>query len=120
MSDCKIIFTKEAISHIKERMALSDKETPTFHLTLIKYGCNGYGYQPNIIDTPGTDDKRITTNAPFSVAIKKRYAVALDGTVVDYVTTRLGNTQMIFKNPNAEGACGCGESVNLKVQLDDE
>ena len=36
----------------------------------------------------------------------------IDGTEVDYVRNGL-NEAFSFKNPNAAGECGCGESFNV-------
>ena len=34
------------------------------------------------------------------------------GSTMDYVETDLGS-EFVFENPNAKGACGCGESWHL-------
>ena len=42
-----------------------------------------------------------------------RAILFLIGTEMDYKVEKLA-TQFVFNNPNQTGACGCGESVQLK------
>jgi iron-sulfur cluster assembly accessory protein len=71
-------------------------------------GCSGFQYGMNIEDEPQDDDEIIETNGlrlfvdPFS-------GQYLDGVEIDYVTTMMG-AGFTFKNPNATGGCGCGNS----------
>jgi iron-sulfur cluster assembly protein len=48
------------------------------------------------------------------VLIDPKAILFLLGTEMDYKTEKL-STQFVFNNPNQTGACGCGESVQLKA-----
>ena len=111
-------ITPAAVEHIKEIMQRRDVHFG-FRLTMRKYGCNGFGYVPDVVAKAPQGDIELDVVNDFKVFIDPQYAEALNGTVIDYVSKGLGQQQLIFNNPNAEGACGCGESVNLKVKQDE-
>ena len=117
MSDPVILqFTPAAVAHIQAKLNSAEKIGPhVFRLSMRKYGCNGYAFLPEIVDTAEADDLRCVCDAPFPVFIDSRYAKRLNGTLIDYVVKSLGCAQLIFQNPNIEGECGCGESVNFKT-----
>ncbi len=111
-TNCIVTLTPAAIAHIEQVME-RNSHALGFRLSMKKYGCNGYGYVPEVIDSMDVHDIELTTVTAFRFFVDSRYAADLDGTVVDYVEKSLGQQQMVFRNPNAEGECGCGESVNL-------
>lgn len=107
-----ISFTPAATLHIQGIM--QHRGGIGFRLSMKKYGCNGFGYLPEIVDTPHENDIEIKTNTDFRVFVDEKFAEALNGTLIDYRIKGLGQSQLLFNNPNIEGECGCGESVNLK------
>ena len=46
-----------------------------------------------------------------TVLVEAKALMHVVGTRVDFVTDRL-RSEFVFENPNAKGACGCGESFN--------
>ena len=48
-----------------------------------------------------------------NVYVEPKATLFLLGTVMDFETSRL-SSGFTFKNPNQTGACGCGESVQLR------
>lgn len=120
MNDKKIsiTLTPAAVAHVEKVM--QDYVDPIgFRLSMRKYGCNGYGYVPEVIETLSDDDIELSLGLSVRIFIDAKYAKWLDGTRVDYVEKSLGHRQLIFYNPNAEGECGCGESINIKVTDED-
>jgi iron-sulfur cluster assembly protein len=47
------------------------------------------------------------------VWVEPKATLFLLGTVMDFEETKM-SSGFTFNNPNQEGACGCGESVQLK------
>jgi iron-sulfur cluster assembly protein len=47
-----------------------------------------------------------------SVFIEPKALMYVVGTTMDYVEDEL-SAEFVFKNPNAKGTCGCGESFNV-------
>ena len=71
-------------------------------------GCSGYAYVVDFADTVGEDD-RVYDSQGVQVVIDEKILAIVDGTEIDYAKQGLGESFM-FKNPNATGECGCGES----------
>lgn len=113
-----VSLTPAAIAHIKRIM----REYPAsigFRLSMRKYGCNGYGYVPEVINQVHDGDIELDLPKEFRFFVDARYVDDFQGMIIDYVEKSLGQYHMIFQNPNAEGECGCGESVNLKHRKND-
>lgn len=109
----QLSLTPAAVAHI-ESILRQRTQAAGFRLSMRKYGCNGYGYVPEVVQQPQADDVEVATTASFRVFLAREYIEQLSGTEIDYVTTGLGQHQLVFRNPNTEGECGCGESVNFK------
>lgn len=83
-------------------------QTAGLRVAVLPGGCSGFQYGLNIEDESQDDDEIMEANGlrlfvdPFSVQY-------LDGVEIDYVTTMMG-AGFTFKNPNANGGCGCGSS----------
>lgn len=114
-----ITLTSAAIKHIKAVMKRNHCQVG-FRLSMKKYGCNGYGYLPDVVNSVPENDIELSLTDKFRFFVDPEYKTDLDGTCIDYVEQSLGQYQMVFKNPNAEGECGCGESVNLKSRKEHE
>jgi iron-sulfur cluster assembly protein len=46
------------------------------------------------------------------VVVDRQALLLIDGTIVDFVREGL-NEAFRFRNPNAKGECGCGESFTV-------
>ncbi|WP_417663699.1 iron-sulfur cluster assembly protein IscA [Pseudidiomarina donghaiensis] len=74
-------------------------------------GCSGLAYVMEFVDEVEDTDTIIEDNG-VSIVIDGKSLVYLDGTVIDFVKEGL-NEGFEFRNPNAKGECGCGESFNV-------
>ena len=86
-------------------------------------GCNGFGYVFEWCETEPRATDQVFEFAPDGSAAEKgagavrifcdpKSLIYLDNTKLDYVTGLMGHG-FKFENPNAKGACGCGESVQF-------
>ncbi len=105
-----ISFTPGGLAHIRNSIAA--EKASAFRLAVKKTGCSGYAYRPEIIKEVNEDDLKFNIE-DVTVCIDRNSAPYLQGTVIDFVDQGLGQTKMIFHNPNAANLCGCGESFNL-------
>ena len=80
-------------------------------LGIKKTGCSGFAYVVNYADEIGTDDI-VFDSADVKVVVDRESLELIDGTEVDYVREGL-NEAFRFRNPNASGECGCGESFSV-------
>ncbi len=74
-------------------------------------GCSGLMYQLDFDNEEKEGDKAFEDNGIKVVVDKKSY-LYLIGTTLDF-SGGLNGKGFIFKNPNAERTCGCGESFSL-------
>jgi len=74
-------------------------------------GCTGFTYVFEWADQLRPTDKVFTAHGVTVVTDPKSF-VYLRGMQLDFVRTMMGHG-FKFNNPNAKGACGCGESVQF-------
>jgi iron-sulfur cluster assembly protein len=73
-------------------------------------GCSGFKYGLLIEDQPAEDDL-IISQGGFRLFVDPFSAQYLNNVTIDYVSSMQGSG-FTFKNPNATGGCGCGNSFN--------
>jgi iron-sulfur cluster assembly protein len=105
-----ISITKDAAEHISEQLT-----TRGFGLGIrvgIKTtGCSGMAYVLEFVDEAEKDDQ-IFENQGIKIVVDPKSLVYISGTEMDFVKQGV-NEGFEFKNPNAKGECGCGESFNV-------
>lgn len=74
-------------------------------------GCSGLTYQLTFDDQMQDQDKSFEDNG-VKVVVDKKSFLYLVGTELDY-EGGLNGKGFVFKNPNANRTCGCGESFSL-------
>jgi iron-sulfur cluster assembly protein len=116
MSDKLIVtLTPPAMNHIKKN--INEMQASGFRLAVKKTGCSGMAYVPDIVFESKPDDICYQFEG-ISIFVDKNSVNYLKGTVIDYVDYGLGQTKLVFHNPNAASLCGCGESFNLAEEND--
>jgi len=71
-------------------------------------GCSGLSYELKFDHTQLENDKVFEHNS-VKIIVDKKSFLYLVGTTLDY-SGGLNGTGFVFKNPNANRTCGCGES----------
>ena len=71
-------------------------------------GCSGWGYVIDMADAITPED-RVFLQDGVRIAVDADSLSLVDGTVIDFVKQGLSE-QFVFRNPNVQGECGCGES----------
>ncbi len=74
-------------------------------------GCSGLMYELNFDNVLKEEDKSFEDNG-IKVVVDKKSFLYLIGTELDY-EGGLNGKGFVFKNPNANRTCGCGESFSL-------
>ena len=74
-------------------------------------GCSGLSYDLDIDNKTNSEDKVFEHN-DVKIIVDKKSFLYLIGTTLDY-SGGLNGTGFVFKNPNAQRTCGCGESFSL-------
>ncbi len=100
-------LTQQAADRILHFMSL-DHKAIGFRVSVKKMGCSGWGYDVALVHQIHAgevtmEDKGVTLIVPEEALDK------VEGTVIDYEKQGI-NQIFVYKNPNATGSCGCGES----------
>ena len=103
--------TESACAHFQRLIEKRD-QPGVFRLSVRDSGCSGFRYVPAIVDQPEAEDW-VLEQSGVTVCVARQDMDKLEGTTIDYVPKDLGY-QLVFRNPQAENICGCGESFNLK------
>ena len=74
-------------------------------------GCSGLSYELKFDNEQHESDK-VFENNDIKIIVDKKSFLYLVGTTLEY-SGGLNGTGFVFKNPNANRTCGCGESFSL-------
>jgi iron-sulfur cluster assembly protein len=80
-------------------------------LGIRKTGCSGFAYVIDYADEIAAGDI-VFDSGGIKILVDKPSLELIDGTEVDFVKEGL-NEAFKFKNPQATGECGCGESFSI-------
>lgn len=105
-----ITLTARAADHVRRFLSTRDNGLG-LRLGVKKTGCSGLAYVINFAEEIRENDQ-VFDSAGIKVIVDGDSLQYIDGTEVDYVRDGL-NEAFRFRNPNAAGECGCGESFNV-------
>ena len=106
-----VILTPAAEARIAELMAKAPEGAIGVKLSTPRRGCSGLAYSVDYVTEEVKFDERIET--PGGVFyIDGGSVLYLVGSKMDWVEDDFA-AGFTFENPNAKGACGCGESFTV-------
>ena len=106
-----IILTPAAEARIAELMAMAPDGAIGVKLSTPRRGCSGLAYSVDYVtEENGFDEKLETPGGVFYV--DGGSLLYLIGSTMDWVEDDFA-AGFVFANPNAKGACGCGESFTV-------
>ncbi|HMC91442.1 MAG TPA: iron-sulfur cluster assembly accessory protein [Allosphingosinicella sp.] len=106
-----LTLTPAAEARIAALMAKAPEGTVGVKLSTPRRGCSGLAYSVEFVAEAQPFDERIDTPAgPFFVDAAS--VLYLIGSVMDWREDDF-TAGFVFDNPNAKGACGCGESFTV-------
>jgi iron-sulfur cluster assembly protein len=106
-----VILTPSAEARIATLMADAPAGTIGVKLSTPRRGCSGLAYSVDYITEANPIDERIETPGGLFF-IDGGSVLYLIGSTMDWVEDDF-TAGFIFQNPNAKGACGCGESFTV-------
>jgi iron-sulfur cluster assembly protein len=74
-------------------------------------GCSGLSYELDF-DSQLKEDDKVFEDKGIKIVVDKKSFLYLVGTELDY-SGGLNGKGFVFKNPNANRTCGCGESFSI-------
>jgi iron-sulfur cluster assembly protein len=106
-------LTEAAASRIAELTRRADSEIVGLRVGIKNGGCAGQSYTVEYAHDVRPSDE-VVEDKGVKILVDPKAVLFLLGTEMDYKVDRM-SAQFIFNNPNQTGACGCGESVQLKA-----
>ncbi len=106
-----LTLTASAEKRIADLMAKAPAGTIGVKLSTPKRGCSGLAYSVDYVAEAKPFDERIET-AGGTLYVDGGSVLYLIGSVMDWVEDDF-TEGFTFQNPNAKGACGCGESFTV-------
>jgi iron-sulfur cluster assembly protein len=106
-----IILTPRAEQRIADLMAKAPEGTIGVKLSTPRRGCSGLAYSVDYVSQANAFDERIETPGG-TFFVDGASVLYLVGSTMDWVEDDFA-AGFVFENPNAKGACGCGESFTV-------
>ena len=106
-----IILTPAAEQRIADLMARAPEDAIGVKLSTPRRGCSGLAYSVDYVAQADPFDERIETPGGIFY-VDGGSLLYLIGSTMDWVEDDF-TAGFVFQNPNAKGACGCGESFTV-------
>jgi iron-sulfur cluster assembly protein len=106
-----VTVTPAAAQRIADIIAKAPEPAAGVRLTTPKRGCSGLAYDLQYVDAPKPGDEAVETDGG-TLFIDGGSLMYLIGSVMDWREDDF-SAAFVFENPNAKGACGCGESFTV-------
>ena len=106
-----VILTPAAEARVAKLMESAPEGAIGVKLSTPRRGCSGLAYSVDYVSQASPMDERIETpGGPFFIDAAS--VLYLIGSTMDWVEDDF-TAGFVFQNPNAKGACGCGESFTV-------
>ena len=106
-----VILTPTAEARVAKLMESAPEGTIGVKLSTPRRGCSGLAYSVDYVSEASPMDERIETPGGLFF-IDAASVLYLIGSTMDWVEDDF-TAGFVFQNPNAKGACGCGESFTV-------
>jgi iron-sulfur cluster assembly protein len=106
-----LLLTPGAEARIADLMAKAPADTVGVKLSTPRRGCSGLAYSVDYVAAANPMDERIETSGG-TLYVDGASVLYLIGSRMDWVEDDF-TAGFVFDNPNAKGACGCGESFTV-------
>jgi iron-sulfur cluster assembly protein len=106
-----VVLTPSAEARIAHLMAQAPEGAIGVKLSTPRRGCSGLAYSVDYVTQAATMDEKIETPGGLFF-IDGASVLYLVGSTMDWVEDDF-TAGFVFANPNAKGACGCGESFTV-------
>ena len=106
-----LILTEAAKARIASLMAKAPDGAIGVKLSTPRRGCSGLAYSVDYVTEAKPFDEKIETDGG-TLYVDGGSILYLIGSTMDWVEDDF-TAGFVFNNPNAKGACGCGESFTV-------
>jgi iron-sulfur cluster assembly protein len=112
----KITVSEKAKAHYLKLLQQTPGSTG-IRLFTKKAGCSGLMYQSELINSENpenSEDLLVFEEEQIKIFVSRKSMPYLDGICIDIAQKMLGQSQVVYQNPNEVARCGCGESFKVK------
>ena len=106
-----VTITDSAKEKLLALLAKEDGDMKFVRVGVNSGGCSGLTYELGFDKAQNNDDEIIQNNE-ITLLVNKKSLLYLAGTILEF-SDGLNGKGFVFKNPNANRTCGCGESFSL-------
>lgn len=106
-----VLLTPSAEQRVTDLMANAPADAIGVKLSTPRRGCSGLAYSVDYVSEADPFDEKIETPGG-AFYIDGGSVLYLIGSTMDWVEDDF-TAGFVFNNPNAKGACGCGESFTV-------
>ena len=106
-----LILTEGAQARVADLMARAPEGVVGVKLSTPRRGCSGLAYSVDYVTDPDPIDEAITVGET-TLWVDAGSLLYLVGSTMDWQEDDF-TAGFVFQNPNAKGACGCGESFTV-------
>ena len=106
-----VLLTPAAQARVAALMAQAPADAIGVKLSTPRRGCSGLAYSVDYVSAANAFDERIETPGG-TFFIDGASVLYLIGSTMDWQVDDF-TAGFVFTNPNAKGACGCGESFTV-------
>ena len=106
-----VILSASAQERVAALMARAPADAIGVKLSTPRRGCSGLAYSVDYVSAANPMDERIETPGG-TFFIDGASVLYLIGSTMDWQEDEFA-AGFVFQNPNAKGACGCGESFTV-------
>jgi iron-sulfur cluster assembly protein len=106
-----LLLTPGAEARIAELMGKAPADAIGVKLSTPRRGCSGLAYSVDYVAAANPMDEKIET-AGGTLYVDGASVLYLIGSRMDWAEDDF-TAGFVFENPNAKGACGCGESFTV-------
>ena len=104
-----VMLTERAADKVRDLIAGRERlQDPGLRVRVIAGGCSGLSYQLDLDDGANEDDRTYESHG-VKVFVDGKSDLYLAKVEIDWQESLMG-ASFTFKNPDAQGSCGCGES----------
>ena len=114
---CTVTMTDKAYKYL---VLCMERENKRFmRLQMKPTGCSGWEYVTTFEDKALEGDYSFVSRG-IQLCIPDNQLIHFNGSCMDLKKESLGQTKIVFNNPNAMDHCGCGDSFALKDKSENE
>ncbi len=104
-------MTARAIERIREVRDTEERAGQVLRLRVLAGGCSGFSYNFGWEEAGAGAQDEVTLFDDVTVVVDKISLSLVESTEIDFEAGLYG-AGFVFKNPQATGGCGCGQSFS--------